>query len=212
MVVLDKQDCINKAWDLLGQIDTYSILAMVPTNNHKNKLIDILKSIKTEGGVGNNTYKRLYTIDAGHLKFSGLPKETPLGHLRVVKELANILRPLVGQSQHHIKNTQSFVKQASSIILKERECVTSYDINAHFTSVPMDPAISIIKNKLQQGTELHKRISMSIHHTTRLLEFHLRNTYFLFQGKYFEQVCQSAMGSPISPIVANLGQPVHRRV
>ena len=45
---------------------------------------------------------------------------------------------------------------------------------------------------------------MSIQQITTLLEFCLTNTYFLFQGKYFEQVQGAAMGSPISPLIANL--------
>ena len=32
----------------------------------------------------------------------------------------------------------------------------------------------------------------------------MRSTYFTFRGKYYEQVEGTAMGSPISPIVANL--------
>ena len=45
---------------------------------------------------------------------------------------------------------------------------------------------------------------MSIQQITTLLEFFLTNTYFLFQGKYFEQVQGAAMGSPIIPLIANL--------
>ena len=45
---------------------------------------------------------------------------------------------------------------------------------------------------------------MSIQQITTLLEFCLTNTYFLFQGKYYEQVHGAAMGSPISPLIANL--------
>ena len=37
-----------------------------------------------------------------------------------------------------------------------------------------------------------------------LLGFCLHNTYFSFQNKFYEQVEGVAMGSPISPIVANL--------
>ena len=37
-----------------------------------------------------------------------------------------------------------------------------------------------------------------------LLEFCLRNTYFSFQGQFYEQAEGVAMGSPVSPIVANL--------
>ena len=36
------------------------------------------------------------------------------------------------------------------------------------------------------------------------MEFWLKNTNFLFQGRYYEQLHGAAMGSPISPIVANL--------
>ena len=45
---------------------------------------------------------------------------------------------------------------------------------------------------------------MSIPQITSLLEFCLTNTYFLFQGKYCEQVQGTAMGSPISPLIANI--------
>ena len=45
---------------------------------------------------------------------------------------------------------------------------------------------------------------MSIQQIVQLLEFCLTNTYFLFQGKYYEQVQGAAMGSPISPLIANL--------
>ena len=36
------------------------------------------------------------------------------------------------------------------------------------------------------------------------MEFCFKNTYFSFQGQFYEQVEGAAMGSPVSPIVANL--------
>ena len=44
---------------------------------------------------------------------------------------------------------------------------------------------------------------MSIQQIIQLLEFCLKYTYFLFQGKYYEQVHGAAMGSPISPLISN---------
>ena len=44
---------------------------------------------------------------------------------------------------------------------------------------------------------------MSILHIVTLPEFYLKNTYFLFQGKYYEQVYGAAMSFPISPLIAN---------
>ena len=45
---------------------------------------------------------------------------------------------------------------------------------------------------------------MSIAQITSLLEFCLTHTYFLFQGKYYQQAQGAAMGSPISPLIANI--------
>ena len=45
---------------------------------------------------------------------------------------------------------------------------------------------------------------MPIQHIAMLPEFCIKNTYFLFQGKYYEKVQGVAMSSPISPLIANL--------
>ena len=82
--------------------------------------------------------------------------------------------------------------------------MTSYDVKALFTSVPMDPSINIVKQKLQQDPLITQRSYMSIPQIVTLLEFCLRKTYFLFQGKYYEQVHDAAMGSHISPLITNL--------
>ena len=122
----------------------------------------------------------------------------------VAKELSRILRPLAGKSPHHIKNTGDFVQQVRGIKLQPTECITSYDVSTLFTSVPIESAITIIRNKLEMDPELHLRTTMEVEHITSLLEFCLKTTYFQFQGRFYEQLHGAAMGSPISPIVANL--------
>ena len=82
--------------------------------------------------------------------------------------------------------------------------MVSYDIKAPFTFVPVDSAISTIQNRLHQDYFLPQRTSMSIAQIITLLEFCLRNSYSLFQGKNFEQVHGVTMGSPISPFIASL--------
>ena len=82
--------------------------------------------------------------------------------------------------------------------------MVSYDVEALFTSVPIKPAIAIIQRKLDEDKDLHLRTTMSSKQITSFLEFCLNSTYFTFQGKFYEQVDGTAMGSPISPIVANL--------
>ena len=216
MVVLDTEDYIKKSEELLNQ-STYKLLSSDPTTKHKNRLISILKSIKSEGGIDNTTYKRLYPTGAGSPKYYGLPKIHKQGvPLRPIissrdsatsesaKELAKILKPLVGNSPHHVQNNQDFMDSIRDIKIKPEECITSYDVSALFTSIPIEPAINIIEQQLKEDKDLHSRTNMKIHHITSLLRFCLNNSYFSFQGRFYQQTEGAAMGSPISPIVANL--------
>ena len=63
----------------------------------------------------------------------------------VAKELTYIIKPLVGQSTHHLKNTQHFVQQIHSKRLEAGEVMTSFDVKALFTSVPVDRSIHIVQ-------------------------------------------------------------------
>ena len=112
----------------------------------------------------------------------------------VAKELVRILKPLVGRTIHCVNNTKEFADKIKNTKQGEGKCITSYDVSALFTSIPAASAIDIIKNRLEWDTKLPKRTIM----------FFLHNTYFSFQGQCFEQTKGAAMGSPVSPIAANL--------
>ena len=199
MVIMDQQDYINKAQSLLQDTNTCKVLPKDPTSHLKNKLITLLKDIKQTGGLSTQKYKQLYPTSAVPPKFNGLPKihktGTPLRPIvssrgsityGIDKELSHIIKPLVRQSPHHLKNTQHFIQQLQGKRLEPGETITSFDVKALFTSVPVQPSIQIVKQRLQQDTTLHQRTSMSIPQITSLLEFCLTHTYFLFQGKYYE--------------------------
>ena len=72
-VAMSKEDYVKKAEELLNT-DTYRTISNDPTNKYKNKLINLLKTIKAEGGISDAVYKRLYPTGAGEPKFYGLPK------------------------------------------------------------------------------------------------------------------------------------------
>ena len=119
-------------------------------------------------------------------------------------QLAYIIKPLVGQSPHHFKNTQHFVQLIHSKRLEPGEVMTSFDVKALFTSVPVDPSIHIVQQEFAKDSTLPQRSNMFIQQIVTLLQFCLTDTYFLFQGKFYEQVHGAAMGSPINSLTANL--------
>ena len=128
MIIMDRQDYISKANNLLSQ-NTYRSIQWDPTNTIKNKLITILKRVKSQTGLSNQTYKAMYPTGCVPQVY-GLPKihkpDTPLRPIvsscgsvtyGMAKELAKILKPLVGKFPHHINSTQDFVEQVRHITL-----------------------------------------------------------------------------------------------
>ena len=95
------------------------------------------------------------------------------------------------------------MEQVKHITLAPGECLSSYNVSALLTSVPVDPALNIINDLLEKDHTLKERTVMEVSDIL-LLEFCLKNTYFSFQDQFYEQVEGAAMGSPVSPIVANL--------
>ena len=129
MVIMDRQDYISKANSSLCQ-NTYRSIQQDPTNITKNKLINILKRVKSQTCLNNQTHNAMYPTGCVPPKFYGLPKihklDSPLRSIvsscgsvtyGVAKELAKILKPLVGKFPHHINSTQDFVEQVRHITL-----------------------------------------------------------------------------------------------
>ena len=160
---------------------------MGPNQYYKNKLINILKRVKSQTGLNNQSYKAMYPTGCVSPKFYGLPKihkpDTPLRPIvcscgsvtyGVAKELAKILKPLVGKSPYHINSTQDFTEQVRHITLVPGECLSSYDVSALFTSVPIDPALKIIKDLLEKDPILKDRTVICVDDIILLLEFCLK--------------------------------------
>ena len=107
IVVLDKQDCTNKAQDVLTQRDKYIPMIADPTKT-QNNLINLLRTIRTQRGLEGTHTMTIQQVQAP--KFYRLPKNTNREPLKpvvssrgvvtygVIKEPAKILRPLLGPS------------------------------------------------------------------------------------------------------------------
>ena len=77
MVVLDKEDYISKAQELLTQL-AYKEIPRDPTNKIKAQLITKLRRIKKERNLDEGMYKAMYPTGCVPPKFYGLPKSIKL--------------------------------------------------------------------------------------------------------------------------------------
>ena len=159
----------------------------------------------------------MYPTGASSPRLYGLPKIHKMNNpLRLMvssrgsvtcglaKELARILKPLIGNTIHHVNNSKEFADDMKKTGLENLKCIISYDVSAIFTSIPVTSAIPIIKNKLEQHTELHKKKNNVCQQYLGAAGFCLCYTYFLFQGQVYEQTKGAAIRPPVNPIVANL--------
>ena len=61
------------------------------------------------------------------------------------------------------------------------------------TSVPIDPALNVLKDLLEKDPTLKERTVLPVKDITLLLEFCLKNGYVSFQGQFYEKVEGVAM-------------------
>ncbi|VDP43753.1 unnamed protein product [Schistosoma mattheei] len=97
-----------------------------------------------------------------------------------------------------------FENLIDTIDIEEDEITASFDVSSLFTNVPINRALDIINDCLESDLDLNLRCPLYPPEVIRCLELRLRSTLFIFRGHLYRQKEGKAMGSPVSPIVANL--------
>ena len=216
-VVMDKEEYEKKMQDMLSDQKTYRELKSDPTEKYRKKLISTLKRLKEEKKITQDQYSHLYPTESVTPRIYGSPKihktGTPLrpivdytGSLsyNTSKALSELLTPLAGKTEHHLKNSKHLAEIAKDVKLEEDEELISHDVVGLFPSIPIPEALRIIRGCLDRDTTLPDRTRLTPSDIIDLLAFTMSTTYFTFRGKIYEQTFGTAMGSPVSVVVANL--------
>ena len=80
----------------------------------------------------------------------------------------------------------------------------SFDVMSLFTRVPTSRAIQVTRGRLMNDPSLPDKTSLTVDDICSLLQLCLEATYLAFEGKVYRQIHGTAMGSPVSVVVANL--------
>ena len=114
---MDREEYNNKAQELLNS-PAYRSLPRDQSNKIKAQLLTELRKIKKDSNLDEGMYRAMYPTGCVPPKFYGLPKIHKTGNpLRsiassrdsvtygVAKVISKVLKPLVGESPHHIQST-----------------------------------------------------------------------------------------------------------
>ena len=97
-----------------------------------------------------------------------------------------------------------FASVISSEKILDHEIMASFDVESLFTNVPIEGAVQAELRKLESDPTLADRTTLTPAQIANLLDFVLRSTYFQYNGSIYEQREGTAMGSPVSAVIANL--------
>ena len=118
--------------------------------------------------------------------------------------LARILSPVVGNTDYTVKNSCEFADFIRDKTLNACEKLVSFDVVSLFTKIPVDLAVKVVEERLREDASLGQRTSLPVEDIIHLLSFCLKTTQFTYNGTYYQQVFGTAMGSPVSAVIANM--------
>ena len=118
--------------------------------------------------------------------------------------LAKILSPVVGNTDYTVKNYCDFTDFIRGKTLDAGNELVSFDVVSLFTKIPVVLAINVAEKRLKQDASLGQRTSLPVEDLIDLLSFCLNTTQFAYNGTYYQQVFGTAMGSPVSAVIANM--------
>ena len=156
--------------------------------------------LRDNGIINQSLYFKLKPTDSQAPRFYGLPKihkpsiparpivsysGSPLSNRS--KYIANILKPYTLLNKQQCKNSKEFSEFIRAHTIQEDEIMVSFDVEALYTNVPIDDALAIIKELFENDETLPDRTPLSPKNMLDLLEFLLRTTFFIFNGRYCQQ-------------------------
>jgi retron-type reverse transcriptase len=83
-----------------------------------------------------------------------------------------------------------FVHTLGSLQVDPRDIMASFDVVSLFTRVPIKNTMDLLRRHFEE-------------HILRLFRHVLTTSYFSFNGQLHKQLDDVAMGSPLSPVIAN---------
>ncbi|XP_075162762.1 uncharacterized protein LOC142235391 [Haematobia irritans] len=214
-VAMEKRDYKDRMQKIVGDIMSYQRLNKDPTQGLQKKNNEIVDELFKNNIISESEKRRMKTEIATAPRLYGVPKihkdNFPLRPIcssvnapsaAMSKFLVNILKKLTTGSKYNIKDSVQFRNKIKDMTIKHDEKLISFDVVSLFPSVPVDLAIRIIEERWDE-IEAHTNMTKALFIKT--LKFCIiDNRYFKYDDKIYRQKKGLPMGSPASPIIADI--------
>ena len=215
-VIMNKEEYNHKMNNLVSD-GTYTRLKKDPTATTERKLTKLLKKNKEKGNLTDSQYRQLNQHHSKLPHMYGLPKihkdNVPLRPIvscrgsachPLSQFLVKTIRPLSGKSASHVKNSTHFVSLVKDMQPTANTQMISFDVVSLFTNVPTSEALAVVRKRLEEDDTLPERTNIPTNDIMELLTFCVTTTAFQLGEDYYQQTEGMAMGSPLSPVIANI--------
>lgn len=200
--------------DLLDDSTTYRRLKKDPINKITSKVHEMIKSWRESDIITESTYKHLNCTNGNLPRCYGQPKVHKTNFpLRIIVStvgsplynlscfLHDILQASIPKPNSYIKDSWSFVRAVTNFHIKNSETLVSFDVVSLYTNIPATLVIQSITNR---WSHISKKTKMNLSQFLYAIRMVLESTSFKFNDIIFEQIFGSPMGSPLSPILADM--------
>ena len=215
-VLMDKETYDNKIHMIISE-GNYSVIRRDPTKGIERKIREKLWSLVQREEISMDLYRRLRPEHCPSPYLYGVPKvhknDVPLRPIvstinsptyELARMLTKVISPLAGNTSYFVKDAAHFVQILEKEETHNDSIMVSFDVKSLFTNVPVDEALLVIRDKLEHDETMELRTPLKVESIMELLTLCLKTTYFSYGGEYYQQNDGAAMGSPISPVVANI--------
>ena len=213
VVILHKDDYDEKVLTFINDNKFKLIKPKLPTfiknvnDVLKSSTLTIPRNIIYQLSANNTVIPRMYGLLKVHKSniFSEIPIRPVVSFsnsptYQLAKWLNSKLKNVINCQFHNtVSNSTQLANKIKNIDIPENAILISLDVTNLFTNIPINEAIQIIKNKLFDS-------SLSDNESTELvnvLNVCLKQNFFMFNDKVYCQDDGLAMGSPLSPLLAD---------
>nr|VZI29896.1 unnamed protein product [Spirometra erinaceieuropaei] len=212
-VVINSVDYNEKAQALLDDQQSYMSASASQAKSMTGQLTGLLSRLRRKNVISLDEWRQTKPTDTALARFYGLPKiHKPNVLLRPIVALKDSptynLAKWIFRKLNFLKegSVTSLIPAAQSLAdirgktIRPHQIMVSFDVVPVFTSITPELPRDVLHKRLEKKYD-ETTGPLKIQHLMQLFAF-CQRTFFTFDGKTYEQIKGTPLGSPISSLVA----------